>query len=744
MDNSQQRFSTGFFSASQPNPSADDTPPKAADATINVDGVDVDGVDTERYSVDPSAAEAGSSDENIAPEASAHLAPVANLDEGLNVADPSATDKASSEPQSSPVAPASVVPSAASADSASPSLPRFSGESAAESSAPPQNWSLSSGFWQAAERSPALENMSPQNSPDHQDSPNQGSRPQEQKDEVAERGEHLNVSDPAPEPNSEDLQQHSKPVAIALEPVQPSQPAQNSSQNLSSQSSSSQNLPGPNSDETLHQPNAELAQLRAENQQLYEHIAQMEMLLQECQATLELQMMRSQTQESLIERQTQELEETHQALQQTQAEANRILTELEKSGRILHHQAQELADAQQLGAELQGALDQTQQEVSRYQVVVETLTQELDSSQTRIAHLEETCAQLQQRSLSQDTAIAQTEADCQELQSRLNRQQRQTLHFRAALERCLGMNLATELELQGSGTIQPWSLGDSAPQSNEAHQGTSPSVAAVQNAPIGDNTTQQYTIQQDHTPLDQPQQPQEIYPSIPMAPLASTPITLPPLGEIPDAEIDEPVEVSPSDIVALLDWNLEASPEPRGEAAIAAADLEGAIEGEMEDADIENASIEDIGINEAHINEAHGEILSDEGAIAQPSSPVEPPAIDMPFAKVPPNIQQPPPREENLEPAAPEPLKQPLANLLSLGAELLNLQGISTPHLSQEASPQDQSLEPPVDGAPEPETQEPQNIAREKLSFSLEDSDINESETRHSLSSIDLPHFSQP
>ncbi|MGD1851793.1 MAG: hypothetical protein ACFCBU_14790, partial [Cyanophyceae cyanobacterium] len=440
----------------------------------------------------------------------------------------------------------------------------------------------------------------------------------------------------------------------------------------------SPNSPSQNSDETLHQPNAELAQLRAENHQLYEHIAQMEMLLQECQATLELQMMRSQTQESLIERQTQELEETHQALQQTQAEANRILTELEKSGRILHHQSQELADAKQLGAGLQGALEQTQQEVSRYQVVVETLTQELDNSQTRIAHLEETCAQLQQRSLNQDTAIAQTEADCQELQSRLNRQQRQTLHFRSALERWLGMNLTTELELQGSGTIQPWSLGDNAPQSDEAHQGASPPPTAAQNASLGENTIQQDTIQQDNTLPEQPQQPQEIYPSIPMSPLASTPITLPPLGEITDAEIDEPVEVSPSDIVALLDWNLEESTELHGEEAIAAADLEGEMEGEMEEADIEDASIEDASINGVDINEADGEILSGEVAIVQPSSPGESPTMDMPFANVPPNIQQPPQRKNPQQPA-PEPHRQPLANLQSLGAEQLNLQGISTP-----------------------------------------------------------------
>ncbi|MEM1427110.1 MAG: hypothetical protein AAGF75_11230, partial [Cyanobacteria bacterium P01_H01_bin.130] len=396
MDDFQQRFSAGFFSAS-----GSGSPPKD-----------------------------GASNETSPPDTNDETPPTE-----LAAAEIAATDAAESDAQPPPAA-------------------------------TPQDWSVSSGFWnpQPAERSlrtnaphlPIIHPLTPPSADDLQaaDIPEESTLPAA----TPEAGIlEIETTEAPPEPvvhepfaEAPDLSVQPLPEPLPIPPPASPTPQQTPSE------------------ETLHQPNAEVAQLRAENRQLYEHIAQMEELLQECQATLELQMMRSQTQESLIERQTQELEETHQALQQTQTEADRILTELEKSGDILQRQAQELAIAQQLAATLQGTLEDTQREVSRYQVVVETLTQELDNSQTRITHLEETCHQLQQRSLNQDAAIAQTEANCQELQARLNRQQRQTLHFRSALERCLDLNLTSELPdadapLQlPQGSIQPWSV-DTAP-----------------------------------------------------------------------------------------------------------------------------------------------------------------------------------------------------------------------------------------------------------------------------------------
>lgn len=515
----------------------------------------------------------------------------------------------------------------------------------------------------------------------------------------------------------------------------------------------------------LSQPNAELAQLRAENEQLYEHIAQMEGLLQECQATLELQMMRSQTQESLITRQTQELEETHKALQDTQTEADRILTELEKSGQILQRQAQELADAQQLAANLQDTLEQTQREVARYQVVVETLTQELDNSQTRIAHLEHTCGQLQQRSLDQDAAIAQTDAHCQELQSRLNRQQRQTLQFRAALDRCLGLNLATDAtntaELEAllqlppgnlsPGTIQPWSLpaqptdpSFSAVTLSEAtpSEAIAPPTPPPSTPPTTPPANPSPVSSEEPTPIEaQPLEADslppktssaadpEIFPSTLIPAPSPTPITLPPLGEIPDAEIEEadppapPVEVSPSDIVALLDWTLEDPPAPESpEPADHASD----------DSD-----------NSADTKKKKESEIS-------PAQPI-------------PSVQ---PATNAIAPVQPpETLKQPLANLLSLGTELLNLQGLESAASSNSSPPST----PGNHGEPEPESVETEMSIEEEISVeetveetsgviasqspvppsSLESEapsetadDSSQSPQRTSLASVELPNFS--
>ena len=492
--------------------------------------------------------------------------------------------------------------------------------------------------------------------------------------------------------------------------------------------------------ETLHQPNAEVAQLRAENRQLYEHIAQMEELLQECQATLELQMMRSQTQESLIERQTQELEETHQALQQTQTEADRILTELEKSGDILQRQAQELANAQQLAAHLQGTLEDTQREVSRYQVVVETLTQELDNSQTRISHLEETCHQLQQRSLNQDAAIAQTEANCQELQSRLNRQQRQTLHFRSALERCLDLNLTAELSdadapLQlPQGSIQPWSIDTTTDTAADtAADTTTPEAPSVDSAPsaIAPPTVAGLAPEVEAADPSPPEEIQTIYPSIPMAGIAHTPITLPPIGEITDADIEEPtpepVEISPSDIVALLDWSLEES-----------TDLNSGVSQPSD-------AIPDI----EEVEAIEGDVIAEAEEAAPIETPIEAP-VEMPIEAIAPPIQAPqtmpaPPHAPPLE----QPLTHPLSNLLSLGAELLNLQGLEAPQTV--ARPPQTTSDPisaPVAHNPaseatvEPEIESEAAIATDSASPSPLAPDLASPLKRESLAAVELPHFS--
>ena len=697
MDHSQQRFSAGFFSAS--NRSAPNLPTSGAGDAQVASSAEVNGV--ELSSLEPAP--------DLPPASQDPLEPA--------IADEMVAEGESPHPEST----ASV--------NSGPTLPQLATPPMAQGSAPAKNWSISSGFWQSAEPSPASQDspLAPESSPNPESPQNIGASM------VLDEGEVTGLEDlteaalaepfaMAPDfslPGPEDvplLGSESPPMAIAPEP----QTA----------------VTAADADTILNQPHAELAQLRAENQQLYEHIAQMEVLLQECQATLELQMMRSQTQESLIERQTQELEETHQALQQTQTEADRILTELEKSGQILQRQGQELIEAQTLAATLQDTLEQTQREVSRYQVVVETLTQELDNSQTRIAHLEDTCGQLQQRSLHQDAAIAQTEANCQELQSRLNRQQRQTLQFRSALERCLDLNLVAELPeldepLQLSPSpVQPWSLAPQADASN---------LPPRELQAIGSTSASPPTLAEDAVPPTLEDEP-TVYPSIPVPVTASPSISLPPLDEIADADIEEsiaePVEVSPSDIVALLDWTLEDPTTLEKTAPTEAASTE---------VSLPHASDEGTTAKSPTANsfETETEAIAPENNLPATDTPENNTISESRLANSLDPVESTSPENPSI-PEEPSSLKQPLANLLSLGAELLNLQGLETPT----------PAEPPqvtTDGEPAsaPEDLGAEAIALEETPEAILDQvdktdcvAVPRPPQRTSLASVELPRFS--
>lgn len=88
-------------------------------------------------------------------------------------------------------------------------------------------------------------------------------------------------------------------------------------------------------------------------------------------------------------------------------------------------------------AELENHLEFVEQTNKRQQILIETLTGQLQSSQERVAQLERECASLQQRYNEQAQMLMQSESANRDLQSRLQRQQRYTLQFKVALERCL-------------------------------------------------------------------------------------------------------------------------------------------------------------------------------------------------------------------------------------------------------------------------------------------------------------------
>lgn len=86
---------------------------------------------------------------------------------------------------------------------------------------------------------------------------------------------------------------------------------------------------------------------------------------------------------------------------------------------------------------LYNQLEFAQQTNQRQQILIETLTEQLETSQERVAELEREAALVQQRYNEQTQLLSQSENNGRDLQARLQRQQRYTLQFKAALEKCL-------------------------------------------------------------------------------------------------------------------------------------------------------------------------------------------------------------------------------------------------------------------------------------------------------------------
>lgn len=105
----------------------------------------------------------------------------------------------------------------------------------------------------------------------------------------------------------------------------------------------------------------------------------------------------------------------------------------------LRQQDQEAAIVQDRLNCLIRELECSHQVSQRQQILIETVTGQLENSQERCAQLERECALTQQRHNEQAQLLQQTETTCRDLRSRLYRQQRYTLQFKAALEKCLEM-----------------------------------------------------------------------------------------------------------------------------------------------------------------------------------------------------------------------------------------------------------------------------------------------------------------
>jgi hypothetical protein len=142
--------------------------------------------------------------------------------------------------------------------------------------------------------------------------------------------------------------------------------------------------------------------LRQRNRALIKQVNELEKGLRDYQEAIGSQQTRSQAQETLLVQQKEVLDASEQ-------QVSRLFHELESSHKV----------------------------AQRQQVLIETLSHQLESSQQRLVDLERESTLTHERYQEQSNRLSQAENLCQELHIRLQRQQRQTLQFKLALEKCL-------------------------------------------------------------------------------------------------------------------------------------------------------------------------------------------------------------------------------------------------------------------------------------------------------------------
>lgn len=219
--------------------------------------------------------------------------------------------------------------------------------------------------------------------------------------------------------------------------------------------------------------------MRQRNHRLHEQVSELRQALKEKQEALHLELMRSHDKDALIIQQAEE-----------------INTVQEQLARLFH------------------ALESSHQAAQRQQILIETLSEQLQSSQERVAQLERECSFTQQRYNEQSQQLLQAANTCRELRTRLHRQQRQTMQFKAALEKSLEMTSSShssgqQLPHAKAGThpfpktqpIQPWSAEAELLQDEE-------NFASVWNRPISIETAKLYSSPNEPLagakPLDEP------------------------------------------------------------------------------------------------------------------------------------------------------------------------------------------------------------------------------------------------
>lgn len=118
-------------------------------------------------------------------------------------------------------------------------------------------------------------------------------------------------------------------------------------------------------------------------------------------------------------------------------------------------------NAQQQVAKLVSQLDSAEQTCSRQRLINENLQTELSNRQERIIQLEHECALTTQQHATEAQARIKAETTSRDLRSRLQRQQRYTLQFKAALEKSLSVSARPASAETTAESVRPISFKES-------------------------------------------------------------------------------------------------------------------------------------------------------------------------------------------------------------------------------------------------------------------------------------------
>jgi DNA repair exonuclease SbcCD ATPase subunit len=147
----------------------------------------------------------------------------------------------------------------------------------------------------------------------------------------------------------------------------------------------------------------------------------------------------------------------------------RLQRELAETKERLETRTRHVKSYETLLARQNDELQRTVAEVESYREVeriqqrsLSTLSEELASAREQLARLERECTLLQENQNEGIQRALAAEKEAEELRSRLQRQQRFTLHYKTALERCTGESIPETEPIGGAlvsseRPIEPWS-----------------------------------------------------------------------------------------------------------------------------------------------------------------------------------------------------------------------------------------------------------------------------------------------